>query len=114
MSADTIVNCFKHCGMQSCTDEATDLFADLDEESEDEQEGDGGSQDEELQELVQQFDPDFNAGDYVNANEDLPICDTYTCMTRTKIGERNYVMKCFPVVKQRNRLLVKVIQMKIE
>ena len=77
VSADTIVNCFKHCGMQSCTDEATNPFADLDEDSEDEQEGDGGSQDEELQELVQQFDQDLNADDYVNADEDLPICDTY-------------------------------------
>ena len=34
-------------------DEITDPFADLDEESKDEQEGDSGSQDEELQELVQ-------------------------------------------------------------
>ena len=32
VSADTIVNCFKHCGVQPCTDEVTDPFADLDEE----------------------------------------------------------------------------------
>ena len=40
----------------------------------DEQEGDSGSQDEEL---VQQFEPELNASDYINADEDLPTCDTY-------------------------------------
>ena len=77
VSADTIVNCFKHCGVQPRTDEVTDPFADLDEESQDEQEGDSGSQDEELQELVQQFDPELNPSDYINADEDLPTSDTY-------------------------------------
>ena len=77
VSADTIVNCFKHCGVQPRTDEVTYPFDDLDEESQDEQEGDSGSQDEELQELVQQFDPELNASDYINADEDLPTCDTY-------------------------------------
>ena len=43
--------------MQPRADVATGPFADLDEESEDDQEGDGGLQDEELQQLVQQFDP---------------------------------------------------------
>ena len=41
------------------------------------QEGDSGSQDEGLQELVQQFDSELNASDYINADEDLPTCDTY-------------------------------------
>ena len=77
VSANTIINCFKHCGVQPLVDEATDPFSDLDEESEDEQERDGGLQNEELQELVQQFDPELNADDYVNADEDLPTCDTY-------------------------------------
>ena len=77
VSAYTIVNCFKHCGVQPRTDEVTDSFADLDEKSEDEQEGDSGSQDEELQELVQQFEPEPNASDYINADEDLPTCATY-------------------------------------
>ena len=74
VSTDTIVNC---CGVQPLTDEATDPFADLDEESEDEQEGDERSQNEELQELIQQFDPELNAHDYVNADEDLPTYVTY-------------------------------------
>ena len=56
-------------GVQPHTDEITDPFADLDKESEDEQEGDSGSQDEELQELVQQFEPELNASDYINADE---------------------------------------------
>ena len=43
VSADTIVNCFKHCGVQPLTDEATNPFADLDEKSEAEQERAGGS-----------------------------------------------------------------------
>ena len=30
-----------------------------------------------MQELVQQFDPELNASDYINADEDLPTCDTY-------------------------------------
>ena len=30
-----------------------------------------------LQELVQQFEPELNASDYINADEDLPTCDTY-------------------------------------
>lgn len=38
VSADTIVHCFKHYGVQPRTDESTDPFADLDEESEDETE----------------------------------------------------------------------------
>ena len=38
---------------------------------------DGGLQKEELQELVQQCDTELNADDYVNADEDLPTCDTY-------------------------------------
>ena len=80
VSADTIVHCFKYCGVQPCADEVTDPFADLDEESEDEQERDGGLQDEELQQLVQQFDPQLNAWDYLNADEDLPTCDTYDSM----------------------------------
>ena len=80
MSADTIVHCFKHCGVQPRADEATDPFADLDEESEDEQERDERLQDEELQQLVQQFDPQLNACDYVYADEDLPTCDTYDSM----------------------------------
>ena len=62
--------------MQPRPDETTDPFADLDETS-DEQEGDEESPDEELQELVQQFDPELNASDYVDADEDLPICNTY-------------------------------------
>ena len=66
MSADTIVNCFKHCEVQSCTDEIIDPLADHDEESEDEQKGDNRSQAEELQELVQQFDPELNASDYID------------------------------------------------
>ena len=72
MSADTIVNCFKHCGVQTRTDEVTDPFVDLDEESEDEQKGDSGSQDEELQELVQQFEPELNASDYWGKPEQAP------------------------------------------
>ena len=75
LTADTIINYFKHCGVQPRTDEVTDPFADL-EESEDEQEEDRGSQDE-LQELVQQFEPELNARDYINVDEDLPTCDTY-------------------------------------
>ena len=59
VSADTIINCFKHCGVQPLVDEATDPFADLDEESEDEQERDGLQNEE----LVQQFDPELNADD---------------------------------------------------
>ena len=39
---DTIVNCFKHCEVQLRTDEVTDPFADLDEESEDEESEDEG------------------------------------------------------------------------
>ena len=69
VSADTVANCFKHCGVQPRPDETTDPFADLDEASEDEQEGDGESPDEELQELVQQFDPELNASDYIHADE---------------------------------------------
>ena len=61
------------------SDETSDPFADHDEGSEDEQQGDGESPDEELQELVQQFDPEINACDYVHADEDLPTCDTYDC-----------------------------------
>ena len=30
-----------------------------------------------LQELVQQFEPELNVSDYINADEDLPTCDTY-------------------------------------
>ena len=30
-----------------------------------------------MQELVQQFEPELNARDYINADEDLPTCDTY-------------------------------------
>ena len=75
LTADTIINYFKHCGVQPRTDEVTDPFANL-EESEDEQEEDRGSQDE-LQELVQQFEPELNARDYINVDEDLPTCDTY-------------------------------------
>ena len=71
--------CFKHCGVQFLPDEITDSFADLDEASEDEQERDGESPDEELQELVQQFDSELNASDYVDDNEDLPTCDTFDC-----------------------------------
>ena len=69
ISPDTVTNCFKHCGVQPRPDETTDPFADLDEASEDEQEGDGESPDEELQELVQQFDPELNASDYIHADE---------------------------------------------
>lgn len=46
VSAYTIVNCFKHCGMLSHAFKATNPFADLDKESEDDQEGDVESQDE--------------------------------------------------------------------
>ena len=52
VNTHTIVNCFKHCGVQACTDKAIDPSADLDNN---EQEGDRESQDE-LQELVQQFE----------------------------------------------------------
>ena len=49
VSADTIINCLKYCGVRPRTDEVMDPFADLDEKSEDEQEGNSRSQDEELQ-----------------------------------------------------------------
>ena len=109
VSADTIVNCFKHCGVQPRTDEVTDPFADLDEESQDEQEGDSGSQDEELQELVQQFDPELNRSDYINADEDLPTCDTYDNNENRRCELRDEILS---VVVQRNRLLVKMTQRK--
>ena len=92
VSADTIVNWFKHCGVQPTTDEVTNPFADLDEEFEDEQAGDGGSQDEELQELVQQFDPELNACDYINADEDLHTCDTYDNYENWRDELRNEVL----------------------
>ena len=111
VSADTIINCFKYCGVQPCTDEVTDPFADLDEKSEDEQEGDSGSQDEELQELVQQFEPELNARDYILML--MKICLPVTLMTTMKIGEMSCVMKYCPVVMQKkNRLLVKMTQRK--
>ena len=40
VSANTIINCFKHCGVLPCAHEATDPFAALGEESQDDQEGD--------------------------------------------------------------------------
>ena len=80
-----LVNCLKYCGVQLCTDETTIPFADLDKESEDEQEGDGGSQDEELQELVQHFDPDLNACDYIML---MKIYLIVTLVTIMKIGEK--------------------------
>ena len=87
--------------VQSRTDEVTDPFADLDEESEDEQEGDSGSQDEELQELVQQFEPELNARDY----DDLPTCDTY--------DNENWKNElCDELMQTKNRLLVKMTQRK--
>ena len=107
VEADTIVNCFRHCGIQPSFDEPTDPFADLDEESEDEQEGDGESADEELQQLVQQFDPEMTASDYVNADEDLPTCHTFD-------NEENWREELrAEVLLQRNRLSVKVTQMKM-
>ena len=108
MSADTIINCFKHCGVQPCTDEVTDLFADLDEESEDEQEGDSGSQ--EWQELVQQFEPELNASDCFNADEDLPTCDTYDNNENWKDELRDEVLSGSHAKK--NRLLLKMTQRK--
>ena len=70
----------KHFGVQPRPDETTNPFADLDETSEDEQEGDGESPDNELQELVQQFDPELNASDYVDADEDhLQYVSKKTC-----------------------------------
>ena len=91
--------------MQPRTDEVTNPFADLDEESQDEQEGDSGSQDEELQELVQQFDP-------VIILMLMKICLPVTLMTTMKMREMSCVMKYCPVVVQRNRLLVKMTQRK--
>ena len=105
MSADTIINCFKHCGVQPCTDEAMDPFA-VDEESEAEQAEDGGPEDEELQELVQQFDPELIM--LMLTKIYLPV----TLVTTMKIGEMSCVMKYSPVVMQRNRLLVKMTQRK--
>ena len=101
VSADTMINCFKYCGVQPRTDEVTDPFADLDEKSEDEQEGDSGSQDEELQELVQQFEPELNARDYILML--MKICLPVTLMTTMKIGEMSYVMKYCPVVMQKKK-----------
>ena len=97
-------------GVQPRPDETTDLFADIDEASEDEPEGDGESPDEELQELVQQFDPELNASDYVDADEDLPIPVTLT--TTMKIGKMSYAKKYCPLVAQRNKLLVVATQRK--
>ena len=48
VKVETVVNCFKHCGVQPTTEETTeDPFADL------------YQQDEELEELVQQLGPDI-------------------------------------------------------
>ena len=57
---------------------------------------------------MQQFYPELNASDYVDADEDLPTCDT----TTAKIGETSYVKKYYPLVAQRNRLSVIVTQRK--
>ena len=50
-----------------------------------------------MQELVQQFEPELNARDYINADEDLPV----TLMTAMKIGEMSCVMKYCLVVMQK-------------
>ena len=73
-------------GVQPHTDEITDPFADLDEESEDEQEGDSGSQDEELQELVQQFEPELNASDYWGKPERAPQLSMRILTRCSRIG----------------------------
>ena len=60
-----------------------------------------------LQELVQQFEPELNASDYINADEDLPTCDTYENWRdelRDEVLSGSHAKK--------NRLLLKITQRK--
>ena len=65
---ETVVNCFKHCGVQPTTEDfSEDPFSDLDQH------------DEELDELVKQLDPDMplTTTEYVAADEDVATCATF-------------------------------------
>ena len=60
-----------------------------------------------LQELVQQFEPELNVSDYINADEDLPTCDTYENWRdelRDEVLSGSHAKK--------NRLLLKITQRK--
>ena len=77
VKVDTIVNCFKHCGVQlSVGDTADNPFADLEQV-----EGD-------LEELLQQIDSDMplTTSEYVGADEDAATCATFETQ---KIGGRS-------------------------
>ena len=65
---ETVVNCFKHCGVQSTTEDSTENpFADLDRKV------------EELEELVKQLDPDMplTTTEYIAVDEDVATCATF-------------------------------------
>ena len=68
VKVETIVNCFRHCGVQLSLEEtAGNPFADLEQV-----EGD-------VEELVQQIDSDMplTTSEYVGADEDVSTCATF-------------------------------------
>ena len=65
---ETVVNCFRHCGMQATVTETTeDPFADLDENE------------AQLEDLVEQLHPDdcMTASEYAEADGDVATCATF-------------------------------------
>ena len=77
------MNYFKHRGVQPNTEEFTeDLFADLDQE------------DEELDELVQQIDPDIplTVREYATADEDVATCATFENSANWRQGLQDMVV----------------------
>ena len=65
---ETVVNCFRHCGMQATVAEPTeDPFPDLDED------------DAQLEDLVEQLHPDdcMTATEYAEADNEVATCTTF-------------------------------------
>ena len=69
---NTVVNCFKHCGVVEVQPESEeDPFAGLEDEPNE------ISNESALDDLIAQFDPSMNTEEYLSADDDLNTCFTF-------------------------------------